>query len=251
MCSEAKKLAGRTILVTGGARRIGAAIVRALAHQGAEVVIHCHRSLSAARELADELTAQGRRIGVVQGDLGDPNTPDRLMDDVLAATGGRLDGLVNNASNYPEAHLLTVAPAAIEDAVRLHASAPLLLARRLAGLGVTGDVVNVLDARVTMYDAQHAAYHLSKRMLLALTSMLALELAPRIRVNAVAPGAVLAPDGQDADAWQRLAACNPLQRLGDTRGVADCVSFLMTCAFMTGQTLYYDGGYHLKAATYG
>jgi pteridine reductase len=251
MSNVNQTLAGRHILVTGGARRIGAAIVRELARAGAHVVIHCRESAEAAQATAREARACGVQAWVVTADLADPADVERCMDAVLVATGGKLDGLVNNASHYPPSHLLSVPPYEIEDSLRLHAVAPLLLARRMAALGGTGDIVNVLDARMTMYDADHAAYHLGKRMLLTLTSMLALELAPRFRVNAVAPGAVLQPDGEPAAELERLAAFNPLQRHGSPQGVADCVRFLMTCDFMTGQTLYYDGGYHLKAATYG
>ena len=251
MSNVNQTLAGRHILVTGGARRIGAAIVRELARAGAHVVIHCRESAEAAQATAREARACGVQAWVVTADLADPADVERCMDAVLVATGGKLDGLVNNASHYPPSHLLSVPPYEIEDSLRLHAVAPLLLARRMAALGGTGDIVNVLDARMTMYDADHAAYHLGKRMLLSLTSMLALELAPRFRVNAVAPGAVLQPDGEPVAELERLAAFNPLQRHGSPQGVADCVWFLMTCDFMTGQTLYYDGGYHMKAATYG
>lgn len=246
-----RELAGRTILVTGGARRVGAAIARALAAAGADVVIHCHRSLDEAQRTAAGLRELGTQAWVAACDLGDVQRLDKFMDVVLDATGGRLDGIVNNASVYTRTHLLTASPGEIEAALHLHATAPLLLARRMAALGGTGDIVSILDARLTMYDAQHAAYHLGKRLLLSLTSMLALELAPRIRVNAVAPGAVLMADNAVPAAWERLSDYNPLRMLGTPEGVAGCVRFLMSTGFITGQTLYYDGGYHLKAATYG
>lgn len=246
-----QSLAGRHVLITGGARRIGGVITLELARAGAHVVIHCHKSGEAAQATAAAARACGVHAWAVTADLSEPGGAERCMDAALAATGGRLDGLVNNASHYPESRLLSVPPGELEASLRLHATAPLLLARRMAALGGTGDIVNVLDARMTMYDAEHAAYHLGKRMLLNLTRMLALELAPRIRVNAVAPGAVLQPDGEPEAALERLAAFNPLQRHGSPAGVAACVRFLMTCDFMTGQTLFYDGGYHLKAATYG
>ena len=102
-----------------------------------------------------------------------------------------------------------------------------------------------------MADSGHAAYHLSKRMLLTLTRMLAVELAPAVRVTAVAPGAVLQPDGAPASELERLAQFNPLRAHGSPEGVAECVRFLLASDFVTGQVLFYDGGYHLKAATYG
>jgi pteridine reductase len=251
MIDDNQSLAGHYILVTGGARRLGGAIARDLARAGAHVVIHCRQSVDAARTTAREVEALGVKAWVVACDLADLQGIDRFMDEVLAATGGKLDGLVNNASHYSESHLLTVSPGELEAGLRLHATAPLLLARRLAALGGSGAIVNLLDARMTMYDARHAAYHLGKRMLLSMTRMLALELAPRIRVNAIAPGAVLQPDGEPEALLERLAAFNPLRRHGSPQGVAACVRFLLTCDFITGQTLFYDGGYHLKAATYG
>ena len=245
-------LAGRTILVTGGARRLGAVIVQQLAAAGADVVVHARESLEAAEATAQMARRQGVKAWVVVSDLGDPSSLDRFMDEVLSVTEGRLDGLINNASAFPKSHLLTVPTEEIEASIRLHALAPLVLARRLAERAVGGgDIINILDTRITTYDAQHAAYHLGKRMLFSLTRMLALELAPRFRVNAVAPGAVLQPEGEDATMLKRLAAFNPLQMHGSPQGVANCVLFLMTCGFITGQTLFYDGGYHLKAATYG
>lgn len=244
-------LLDRCILITGGARRVGAAIVQELAGAGADVVIHCHRSRREAEMLAAQVRAGGRHAWVVAGDLGDPDALDPLMDRVLTATDGRLDGLVNNASSYPVSQVRTVQAQELDASVRLHGFAPLVLARRLAALGRPGSVVNVLDARITMYDAEHAAYHLGKRMLDSITRMLALELAPRIRVNAVAPGAVLPMDHEDASTLERLAAFNPLGRHGSPAGVAACVRFLLAADFITGQTLFYDGGYHLKAATYG
>jgi NAD(P)-dependent dehydrogenase (short-subunit alcohol dehydrogenase family) len=187
----------------------------------------------------------------MSGDLTDPSALDPLMDHVLALTNGRLDGLVNNASSYPASRVRTLQANELAASVHLHGFAPLALARRLAAAGRPGSVVNVLDARITMYDADHVAYHLGKRMLDSVTRMLALELAPRIRVNAVAPGAVLQKDTEDETALERLSAFNPLRMHGSPAGVATCVRFLLATDFITGQTLFYDGGYHLKAATYG
>ena len=101
------------------------------------------------------------------------------------------------------------------------------------------------------YDRAHAAYHLSKRMLFTLTRMMALEFAPQIRVNAVAPGLILPPPGQDASFLERMASTNPLGRHGDASDVADAVLFLTGAGFVTGQVIYVDGGRHMKGAVYG
>ena len=124
--------------------------------------------------------------------------------------------------------------------------APLELTRCLAAQGRDGAVVNLLDARVGDYDRQHAAYHLSKRLLAALTRRMAIEFAPRLRVNAVAPGLILPPDGEDEGHFDRLASTNPLQRRGCPEAVAEAVLFLLRSDFVTGQVLFVDGGRHLR-----
>lgn len=246
------ELEGKNALVTGGARRIGAAIARDLAAHGVGVVVHCNHSTEEAEGLADELRAKGATAWSIRGDL-DHLDADAFFHDLLALTGGRLDLLVNNASTYPASDLLTTTGEEIAGMVRVHASTPLALVQRFAALPHPGggSVVNLLDARITTYDKGHVAYHLSKRMLFSLTRMLALELAPAIRVNAVAPGAVLQEVGQPPSELERLAQFNPMKSHGSPEGLAECVRFLLASDFITGQILYYDGGYHMKAATYG
>jgi pteridine reductase len=251
MSGKTERLAGRTALVTGGARRIGRALTLALARAGANVVVHCRSSTDEARETVAEARAAGVEAWTAEADLARAGTLDAFMDSVLERTGGRLDLLVNNASAYGESRLATLSARELEESVRLHVFAPLALARRFAALDRSGDIVNILDARITACDARHAAYHLGKRMLFTLTRMLALELAPRIRVNALAPGAVLPPDGLGAGELERLAAFNPLRAHGTPEGLAECLLFLLRADFVTGQVIFYDGGYHLKAATYG
>ena len=239
-------LRGKAVLVTGGARRIGAAIVRALAAEGAEVVIHCNRSITAANDLARAIRATGGRASVVQADLLADRAANQLFDATLAATGGRLDGVVNAASEY------LVADAGNETAAarmaRLHVEAPKRLVERLAALG--GDApkaaVNITDARIVSADPAHAAYLESKRRLDEATRALAATLAPRCRVNAVAPGIVLPPDGAPEGEAARLAQFNPMKACGSPEGLAKCVVFLLENDFITGHTIRYDGGYALN-----
>lgn len=243
-------LCGKTVLVTGGARRIGAAIVRALAAEGASAVIHCNRSVGAAEALAAEL----RRIHsveafVVQRDLSAPDAGDALFEDVVKATGGRLDAIVNSASEYAVSAAETISEAESARAMRIHVDAPVALLRRLAEMA--GEprkaAVNILDARIAHgEDKTHAAYMAAKRRLASLSSVLALELAPRVRLNSVAPGAVLEGDGESREDFARLAAFNPMGILGTPEGLADCVLFLLRSDFVAGQILFYDGGYHLR-----
>ena len=163
-----------------------------------------------------------------------------------------MDILVNNASAYPTDTVMDFSPEALLDSVRLHAAAPLVLARAMAARKPeAADVVNLLDSRMEDYDRQHASYHLGKRMLWTLTRMLALELAPAIKVNAVAPGLILPPEGKDETYLASLAHTNPLGRVGSLAEIVAAVRLLVESDFITGQVIYVDGGRHMKGCVYG
>ena len=235
----------RYILVTGAAKRVGAAIARSLADAGANVVVHYRSSANEAQALVEELRAKGTNAFAVQADLAKPETMDDFFDAILMRTGGRLDAIVNNASLYaqtgsPEAALCRA----------IHVLSPLALINRFAALPHPngGAIVNILDTRIATADPEHAEYLEAKRELADKTIELARELAPAIRVNAVAPGAVLQVDGAPISALERLSAFNPLKAHGSPEGLAACVRFLIECDFITGQTIHYDGGYWIRDA---
>lgn len=240
-------LRGKYILVTGGARRIGAAISRRLAALGANVAIHCRSSLHEAEELAASLRETGVDSFAVQADFSSESDFDAasFLDSVLSRTGGRLYGLVNNASLYART---ASADAAFCHAV--HVAAPVGLIRALASL--TGNdvasVVNILDTRISSADPSHTEYLEAKRALAELTPSLALELAPRVRVNGVSPGIVLTEDGAEPSELSRLSRFNPLLTHGSPEGLAECVAFLLSSDFITGHIIRYDGGYSLARA---
>ena len=248
MAKDIGRLAGKTALVTGGAKRLGRAISIALAGEGADLLVHYRNSADAAADTASEIQQLGRRAWTLQADLADPDEVERLMPRAVE-TAGSVNILINSASIFPKDRLTQVAPAEIERSVRLHAIAPLVLTRALAGR--KAHVVNLLDSRVTDYDREHAAYHLGKRMLLSMTRMLALELAPEVAVNGVAPGLILPPEGEDEQYLQRLANTNPMNRHGDARDIADAVLYLVTSTFVTGQVIYVDGGRHMRGRVHG
>ena len=238
----------RYILVTGAAKRIGAAIARTLADAGANVAVHYRLSAAKALALVDELRAMGTDAFAIQADLAKPETMDDFFDAVLEHTDGRLDAIVNNASLYAR----TGSPEAAQCRA-IHVLSPLALIRRFAALPHPngGAVVNILDTRIATADPEHAEYLEAKRELAGMTIALARELAPAIRVNAVAPGAVLQEDGMPVAALERLSAFNPLKRHGSPEGLAACVRFLLENDFITGQAIYYDGGYWLRDAGKG
>lgn len=243
-----RPFSGKTALVTGGARRIGAAFSRRLAREGANVVLHCNKSLAEAVGLACELEKNGAKCFVAQGDLSLPGGGERLFAEAMSLTGGELDIVVNSASSYEPSSYETVTPQDIERQMRTHLSAPLELLRGLyrIGDGKARSAVNILDSRIRTADPSHAAYLLSKQALSSLTSSLALCFAPQLRINAIAPGAVLAQDGEEAG-FERLKQFNPMHALGTLEGLCDALVFLLKSDFVLGQTIYYDGGYHLKA----
>jgi NAD(P)-dependent dehydrogenase (short-subunit alcohol dehydrogenase family) len=245
-----RPLEGQTALVTGGARRIGRAICEALAAQGADLVIHYRSSVRAARALAAELEHRhGVRGWTLQADLDRPSAASRLFHQ--AQRRASVSILVNNASIFPAGTLEKLDMGSLVRNLRINTFSPFVLARELARSGHPGQVVNLLDTRILSPDSTHTAYHLSKRALFSLTRLMALEFAPRIRVNAVAPGLVLPPVGKPRSVLRRMAHTNPLHTHGTPAQVADAVTFLVLNPFVTGQVIFVDGGRHLHDSLYG
>jgi len=241
--------AGKTALVTGAAKRIGRAIATALAQSGVHIVVHYHQSTPDAVALCDEIQRLGVSAWPVQGDLMDAGQTARVFREAVAQAGP-IDLLVNNASIFERDTLWEATGESIAKNVRIHAVAPLILSCELAKQGRAAHVVNLLDTRVAVYDREHASYDLSKSMLLTLTRMLALELAPNVAVNAVAPGSILPPPGLGEAYLSKLAHANPQNRIGTPEDIAAAVLFLLRSRFITGQVIYVDGGIHMKGRIY-
>ena len=248
MTDRPGKLRGQTALVTGAAKRIGRLISLVLAERGANVAVHYGRSADEAAVLVDELRASGVKAAAVQADLADPAQVAGLVGKA-AETLGPLDILVNNAAVYDPSRFKDRSEAHLALNVQINATAPVELSKLFAaqekGSRSLFSIVNMLDATAGDRD-RNSAYHQSKRMLLEATQRMAVELAPGVRVNAVAPGLILPPDSRDPDAFEKLAHTNPLNTVGSAQDVVDAVIFLLTSDFITGQVLYVDGGRHLK-----
>ena len=245
------QLKQKTALVTGAARRLGRAMAVSLARQGTQVVVHYHSSQAHAAQVQAEIEQAGAQAALCQADLADPGQADALVGRVVDMLGRPLDILINNASIFEEQTLLETTSKALIENMQVHAYAPLALSRAFSQQGHAGHIVNLLDSRVQDYDRLHVPYHLSKRSLLALTRMLAVELAPAVAVNAVAPGLILAPKGQGGDYLEKLAHTNPLNRYGNEQDICEAVLFLLQSEFITGQVIYVDGGRHMKGHMYG
>jgi pteridine reductase len=235
-------------LVTGGSRRIGAAIARHLHARGFDIALHYRSSATEAASLSRELCAlRADSCRHYRADLGDPADIDTLAA-ALLAQGQGLDLLVNNASDFYATPLGATPATAIEPLLASNLSGPWLLVQALLpGLaGRRGNVVNITDVHAEHPLRGYSLYCAAKAGLASLTRSLALELAPAIRVNAVAPGAILWPDDEadyDAAAREATVAATPLARLGEPEDIARAVAFLACEApFVTGQVLAVDGG---------
>ena len=241
----ARRLEGKSALVTGAARRIGRAISLALAREGANVAVHYSDSEKEALSLVAEIEKLGVRTVALRADLFDKGELETLLDRAREALG-TIEILVNNASIFPSDTLGTVELESLERNLEINAWAPLVLTRAFAAQSEHGHVINLLDSRVSGFDHTHAAYIFSKHVLGAITRTAALELAPGIAVNGIAPGLILPPAGKDEEYVDRLAQTVPLKRRGSPEDIAAAAVFLATSEFVTGETIYVDGGRHLK-----
>ena len=233
-------------LVTGGARRLGAAIARGLHAAGYDVALHYGRSREAAERLAAELeAARAGSVSVLQAELAEF---DRLPELIARTVGrfGRLDALVNNASAFFPTPIGEATPAQFDALFAANVRAPFFLAQAAAPhlRAAKGAIVNLADIHAERPLRNHALYGMSKAALLHMTRALALELAPDVRVNAIAPGAILWPDaGKDEAAKQALLDRTPLGRTGTPGEIAATALWLLRDAtYTTGQVVRLDGG---------
>ena len=240
---------GETVLITGAARRLGRATALSLASQGVNVVVHYHHSAEDAHTLVGELIEMDVKAWAIQADLSDLASCGRLVEEAQQ-TAGAIHHLVNNASIFPSDTLGTVTPELLESNIAIHAQAPYILAKGLREAGHLKTITNLLDTRIVDYDKEHVSYHLSKRMLMSLNSMMALEWTPEVRVNAVAPGLILPPEGLGQEYLEERAHTNPLNTVGCEEDITSAIVFLMNSRFITGEIIYVDGGRHLKGRVY-
>jgi len=246
-----ESFSGKRALITGGAKRLGRETALALGRAGVHLAIHYNSSKAPADALCEELQSVGSAAFPIQANLENPVEVESLFANAWDRMEG-LDFLVNNASIFPADRLEEVELSHLHENLQVNAWAPFLLirafSRRIRGTDKWGSVVNLLDTRLVGGDLAHASYHLSKATLREITTLTALEFAPELQVNGVAPGAVLAPEeeGEGEDHLDQLTSDLPLKRRGHPKDIADAILFLLGASFVTGQVLFVDGGRHLR-----
>ncbi|MCX6017158.1 MAG: SDR family oxidoreductase [Chloroflexi bacterium] len=240
------KMLGKIALVTGAAHRVGRAIALALAKEGADVVVHYGSSASAAQDVAREIESLGRRTLLHQADMGSWAAAESLGDAALAWQG-RVDLLVNSAATFNTAGLLEATEADFDMAFDVNIKGVYALSRVIgrAMLGYAGvsNIINIVDEGAFFPWKGYVPHGVSKAALLALTRAQALNLGPKVRVNAICPGPILKPPDYSEERWQALRKTNPLHELGSAEQVAETVVFLATGPqFINGDCIMLDGG---------
>ena len=241
---------GRIVLITGGARRVGAAICRRLHESGANLMLHYRASAGEARLLQAELNhVRAESVALIQADLLDLKALPAMIEQTLQ-TFGRLDGLVNNASSFFPTPVGDITAEGWDDLIGTNLRAPLFLAQAAAPAlkRAQGSIVNIADIHADRPLKNFVVYSIAKAGLVGMTRSLARELAPEVRVNAVAPGPILWPDDASFDelSRQRIISHTPLKREGEPDDIAKAVYFLLAEAtYVTGDTISVDGGRHV------
>jgi pteridine reductase len=236
-------LHGKTILVTGGARRVGRIFALACARAGADVVIHHGHSEEEAKSTREEITKMGGRAWVIQADLNDPAQARNLI--LLVNESSPLHGLVNSAAIFESLSLDNTSLENWQEHLQINLTTPFLLSQAFARQAPDGArIVNILDWRAMRPGADHFPYTISKAALAALTRSLAVALAPRVIVNGLALGAILPPS--DGKARQDIIKNVPAGRWAEEHEVEQALLLALTCpAYITGEIIHVDGGRHL------
>ena len=237
-------LSGKTALVTGGARRVGKALALALGRAGAGVVINYNQSAAEAESTVAELKAAGTRATSFQADVSRKSDIDALIAHIRAEHG-RLDILVNSASLFETARFRDITEADWRRVIDVNLTGPFLLSQAALPLLEESDaanIVNIVDLSAIQAWPSYAHHAVSKAGLLHLTKVMARALAPKVRVNAIAPGTVLPPDGYDGTAGDGTSDRRVVEPAGTPDDVVRALFYLIESPFVTGQTIVVDGG---------
>ncbi|CAN5467804.1 pteridine reductase [soil metagenome] len=240
-------LAGRVALVTGAGRRVGRAIAVALGAAGMRVAVHYNESVEGARDTASIIEDAGGSAALVRADLTKVTACEQLID-ALVLELGELHTLVNSAAVMLRTPVGSVSEQDWDAMFALNVRAPFFLSQHAApALRIArGNVINIADLAAFETWSGFVPHGMTKAAVVQMTRALAHALAPEIRVNAVAPGVVLLPDGFDAEEAEHLRRTTPLRRIGTPEDVADAVLYLLRAEFVTGEVIKVDGGRHVR-----
>ena len=238
-------MSDKIALVTGGGKRLGSKIATALGEDGWHVVVHYNRSAAEAAEVAAAITAAGGRARTAGFDMEDTAAIADFMDKV-----GRVDALINSASVFEMDRPESVDAAFLERTLKINLAAPVLLssamARRHEGRA-SGCIINMLDQKLFNLNPDFFSYTLAKHALLGATTTMAMAFAPRVRVNAIAPGITLPSGGQSPEDFDRAHRMNPMRGGSTPDDIVRAMRFILATPSMTGETITVDGGQHLDA----
>ena len=236
----------KTALITGASKRIGKAIVKYLAKEGWNIIIHYNTSEQAAKQLVSSLSSKcaKQNFSLIKANLA--NTRDVIgMIPQLVSEFGEFELLINNASVFDRGYMQETSVDLYESQMDVNLKAPFLLIRDFATYCKKGNIINFVDTRITSNKSDFSAYSLSKKGLWDLTKMAALEYAPEIRVNAIAPGVTLAPEDESETYLLNLAKSIPMKRPGGLEPILKSVGYILENHHLTGQLLFADGGENL------
>jgi pteridine reductase len=244
---DADLLAGGVVLVTGAGRRVGRAIALTLGARGMHVVVHFNESRAGADETARLITAAGGQAIVEQADLTNVDSANDLVDRAVAWRGA-LAALVNSAAIMLRTPVGETAASDWDTMFAINVRAPYFLSQRAApALAASrGAIVNIADLAAFESWPAYVPHGMTKASIVQMTRAMASALAPDVRVNAVAPGVVLLPEGWSEEAAEHLRSTTPLRRLGSPEDVAQAVVFLLQSAYVTGEVIRVDGGRHIR-----
>ena len=233
-------------LVTGAAHRVGRALAVGLAHDGYDIALHFHASASKVGEAEEAIAAEGGRATLFQSDLRESDAPARLVVDVVQAVR-RLDVVVNSAAVMIRMPIGEITATDWDNVLDLNLRAPFLIAQEAARhLPDGGSIINIADLAAFEIWPGYLPHGVSKAGVVYLTRALARLLAPRIRVNAIAPGTVLLPENFDPVFAAHLTASTPLRRDGSPEDVVEAMRYLLKATYVTGDTIIVDGGRHVR-----
>lgn len=234
----------KAALVTGGARRIGAEIIKKLAKLGYNIALHYNISNDDAKKIKKEVESVGVKCKLFQCDLSEEKKVSRLLNDVKNEFPD-LTLLINNASIFIRSEIKETENDIFNKIFNINFKAPYILSRDFAKIINKGNVINIIDTKINNNDYIYAAYTLSKKILADFTLMAAKEFAPDIRVNGIAPGIILPPAGKPEEYLKNIVKKVPLKKKGEPGDIIKAMEFLLTNEYITGQIIYVSGGQHL------